>query len=109
MIKLYVDDRLVDIDRQTSVSISLGIASVTEIESGRTGYSKTIQVPMTARNRTIFGDAAELHAADAFNQGVHTARIEVDGCVVIEGTPMMTRCAAGTQGSGWYRMNIIQN
>lgn len=107
MIKLFVDDRLVDMDQQTSVSISLGIASVTKIESGRTGYSKTIQVPMTAKNRTIFGDAAELHAADAFNQAIHTARIEVDGCVVIEGTPMMTRCASGAHGNGWYRMNII--
>ena len=107
MIKLFVDDRLVDMDQQTSVSISLGIASVTKIESGRTGYSKTIQVPMTAKNRTIFGDAAELHAADAFNQAIHTARVEVDGCVVIEGTPMMTRCASGAHGNGWYRMNII--
>ena len=54
MIKLFVDDQLVDMDQQTSVSISLGIASVTKIESGRTGYSKTIQLPMTARNRGNF-------------------------------------------------------
>ena len=96
MIKLFVDDRLVDMDQQTSVSISLGIASVTKIESGRTGYSKTIQLPMTARNRAIFGDAAELHAAEAFNQSAHSARIEVDGYTVIEGTPMMTKCAASS-------------
>lgn len=107
MIKLFVDDQLVDMDQQTFVSISLGIASVTKIESGRTGYSKTIQLPMTARNRAIFGDAAELHAAEAFNQSAHSARIEVDGYTVIEGTPMMTKCAASSYGGGWYKMNII--
>ena len=75
MIKLFVDDRLVDMDQQTSVSISLGIASVTKIESGRTGYSKTIQLPMTARNRAIFGDAAELHAAVPIRQELRSMDI----------------------------------
>ena len=46
--KLFIDGKQADTDQTTAVSISLGIASITKIETGRTGYSKTIRVPMTA-------------------------------------------------------------
>ena len=90
MMKLFIDGKQADTDQTTAVSISLGIASITKIETGRTGYSKTIRVPMTARNRLLFGNPEEIHAAEQFNQQPHTARIEADGCMVLEGSPMMT-------------------
>lgn len=107
MMKLFIDGKQADTDQTTAVSISLGIASITKIETGRTGYSKTIRVPMTARNRLLFGNPEEIHAAEQFNQQPHTARIEADGCTVLEGSPMMTRCESTPAGEGWYRINII--
>ena len=107
MMKLFIDGKQADTDQTTAVSISLGIASITKIETGRTGYSKTIRVPMTARNRLLFGNPEEIHAAEQFNQQPHTARIEADGCMVLEGSPMMTRCESTPAGEGWYRINII--
>ena len=83
MMKLFIDGKQADTDQTTAVSISLGIASITKIETGRTGYSKTIRVPMTARNRLLFGNPEEIHAAEQFNQQPHTARIEADGCTVL--------------------------
>lgn len=107
MIRLFIDGEPADIDQTTSVSIWLGIASITRIETARTGYSKTVRIPMTDRNRRLVGDAAEIHGADHFNQQPHTARIEADGFTVIEGSPMMTRCEREASGGGWYLINII--
>ena len=39
MMKLFIDGKQADTDQTTAVSISLGIASITKIETGRTGYS----------------------------------------------------------------------
>lgn len=105
--RLFIDNREADIDRGTEVSISLSIASATNLELGKTGYSKTIRIPMTLRNMSIMGDAEQVHAIEMFNQHNHTARIEVDGSVVIEGAPMLTKCEMTGDQSGWYALNII--
>ncbi|MDD3108895.1 MAG: hypothetical protein PHV49_06800, partial [Alistipes sp.] len=105
--KLFIDGIEADLDPKTEVSISLGIASITKIETGRTGYSKTLKVPLTATNRRIFGDADQVHAADLFNRETHTAFIEVEGCRVMEGAPQLSRCETLAQGGGWYYLNLI--
>ena len=104
---LFIDNKKADIDRNTVVSISISIASVTKVENGRTGYSKTIRIPITARNMEIMGDPEQINSVEMFNQNAHAARIEADGMVVIEGLPMLTKCEVGKNGTGWYHLNII--
>lgn len=104
---LFIDDKEVDIDINTSVSISLSIASITQIETGKTGYSKTLQIPITAKNMAIMGDPEQINAVEMFNQTKHSARIEVGGSIVIEGFPMLTKCTVSKNGTGWYNLNII--
>ena len=106
-VKLFIDGKEADTDQRSAVSVSLGIASITKIETGRTGYSKTIRIPATALNRRIMGDAAEIHGAEAFNRGVHTARIEADGFVVLEGAPMLLRYEHTEGPGGWYELSIV--
>ncbi len=106
-VKLFIDGKEADTDQRSAVSVSLGIASVTKIETGRTGYSKTIRIPATALNRRIMGDAAEIHGAEAFNREVHTARIEADGFVVLEGAPMLLRYEHTEGTGGWYELSIV--
>lgn len=105
--KCFIDNREAETDPAESVAITLSIASVSQIETGRTGYSKNLKLPITLRNREILGDAGEVLSPQRFNQDAHTVRIEADGCVVMEGIPMMTRREDYPDGSGWYHLNII--
>lgn len=106
-VKLFIDGREADTDQTSAISISLGIASITKIETGRTGYSRTIRIPATVRNRRIMGDTAEIHGVEQFNRETHTARIEADGFVVLEGAPMLIRYERPEGGSGWYDLSIV--
>ena len=60
-------------------------------ESRTTGRESPLRTYYLTRNRLLFGNPEEIHAAEQFNQQPHTARIEADGCTVLEGSPMMTR------------------
>ena len=79
-------------DAACPVSVSVSVASVTSPEYGRTGYTKSISIPMTARNRELMGDCEQLMARDRFNASLHTARLEQEGCVIMEGHVMLTAC-----------------
>lgn len=107
MIRCFIDNQEIDLPQESQIAISLSIASITEIETGRTGYSKTIRIPLTTRNGHILGNSAELHSPEMFNQQHHTARIETDGCTIIEGVPMISRYEQDTDGSTWCQINII--
>lgn len=105
--KLFIDNKELEMDQEAQVSISLSIASITQVESGRTGYAKTIRVPITAQNRQILGDVEEIFSLEMFNQKQHSAHIEVDGCVVIQGQPMITKYEKTSNAEAWYHINII--
>ena len=107
MIRCFIDNQEIDLPQECQIAISLTIASITEIETGRTGYSKTIRIPLTTRNGHILGNSAEIHSPEMFNQQHHTARIETDGCTIIEGVPMISRYEQDTDGSTWCQINII--
>ena len=105
--KCFIDNREAETDPAQSLAITLSIASVSQIETGRTGYSKNLKLPITLHNREILNDAGEILSPQRFNQTPHTARIEKDGCIVMEGTPMMTKREEFPDGSGWYHLCII--
>lgn len=113
MIRLFIDNILSDVDQSTPIYISLSVATLTKIESARTGYSKTFKVPMTAHNMKIMGDTDQINCVQMFNQSTHTVRVECDGCTVIEGTLCLssiegdTKSGASGGNRGWYVCNII--
>ncbi len=104
--ELYIDDQQVDTDAGTAVSISLSITTITDPQKGRTGYTRTIRVPMTPANDAVFGFAAEIHGRDRFNASEHTGRIEHEGAVLIEGPLYLSNCER-RGGSGIYEVHII--
>lgn len=104
---LYIDGCLADTDDETVVAISLSVSSLTDLEGSRTGYTKSLSVPMTAHNMTLMGDCQQIHARDMFNAAQHTARVEAGGATVIEGQLLLTRCEAGRDGGGRYVLSIL--
>ena len=107
MVKLYIDNQVADLDPHSSLSISLSIASLTSTSWGRAGYSKSITIPATPLNRRLMGDCEQPLSAQMFNHKEHTARVEVRGSVIIEGTIYLTASSLGSEG--YYRFNIIGN
>jgi hypothetical protein len=89
-----------------AVSLSLSIATATDPQKGRTGYTRSLRLPVTARNRAIFGYAEQIHARDRFNATAHTGRLEVDGSVLIEGPLYLSECAVTASG-GEYVVYIV--
>lgn len=104
--ELYIDNQRADLDDRSVVSITLSVASVTDPEYERTGYTKSLSVPMTARNRQLLADSDQVAAADRFNYRRHAARIEHDGCVLLDGDIRLTDCEKATAG-GRYAFHIV--
>ena len=107
MVRLYIDNCEADIDPRSDISVSLSVASLTSTSWGRAGYSKSITIPSTPRNQRLMGDCQQPLSAEKFNHSLHTGRVEVDGCVIIEGTIYLSAASLGPDG--FYRFNIIGN
>lgn len=105
--RLFIDNVEADLDSGLQVSVSLAMAPVTDPGQGRTGYSRSVTIPMTAKNRGIMGACEDVNARDRFNDSLHTARLEFAGCVVMEGAVHLTECRKPRVGIGYYRFNII--
>lgn len=107
MTQLYIDNHPADLDPRAEISISISMASLTSTSLGRASYSKSITIPTTPRNRALMGDCEQPLSSKMFNHTAHTARVEVDGCVIIEGNIFLT--ASQTGDDGYYRFYIIGN
>ncbi len=105
--ELYIDGRKADTDSGTGVAVSVSVASITKPEYGRTGYARSVSIPMTATNRAIMGDCEQIYARDGFNGTVHEARIEYSGCVIMEGAVRLVSCDMESEYSGRYLLNVI--
>lgn len=104
---LYIDGLRADTDGGTEFSVSLSISSLTDLETARTGYTRSLSIPMTQRNMSLLGDCHEIHARDRFNSALHTARVEASGATVMEGQLFLVRCEADGRGGGRYVLNIL--
>lgn len=105
--ELYIDNVRADTDAATTVSITLTLAAVTDPERARTGFTRTVEIPMTACNRALMGDCDQVHGAVRFNDRLRQARVEAGGATLIEGDVCLTSCRRDASGAGWYRLHIV--
>ncbi len=104
--ELYIDNRRADTDSGTGVAVSLSGGVVTDPGRGRAGYTRTVRLPMTAKNDAILGYAGEIHSREGFNAARHTGRIEHEGAVLFEGQLYLNRVEHSPPG-GFYEVYII--
>lgn len=104
--ELYIDNRRADIDAGAAVAVSLSISAITDPRKGRTGYTRSLCLPMTPLNAGILGFAEEIHASDRFNAREHTGRLEHEGAVLIEGPLYLNNCERTAEG-GVYVVHIV--
>lgn len=103
--KVFIDNQQADIDHRTAVSLTLSVASQSQLDASRTGYTKTILLPATPHNRQLLAAPDDVNAAQTFNSKPHTARIEKDGCTLIEGVPYLHESVS--RHGGYFRLGIV--
>jgi hypothetical protein len=102
--ELYIDNILADTDAASTLSMSLAVAVATDPRQGRAGYTRTMRLPATPTNDSIFSYAAEVHAKDKFNATPHIGRVEHEGCVLIEGPLILSRTERGGNAHSEFRV-----
>ncbi|WP_462377300.1 hypothetical protein, partial [Rikenella microfusus] len=107
MIDLYIDGKCLDTDQQTDAAITLSIGSVEDPSQSLTAFSKSIEVPATARNKEIMQFADQLHGVEQFNNAKHPARLEAGGVAVMTGTAQITKVTVNNLLNASYEVNLI--
>lgn len=107
MIEIFVDGQSVDVDERVKVAISLGIANVENPAESSDGYSKSIELPMTNRNRRVFRHTDEFFSKEQFNNSPHTAEVRHNGVVVISGVVVLNSYVSNNSGGGVFKINIL--
>ena len=75
-----------DTYNEEPISLTYNVADVNDISSRNSSFSKTIKLPETRNNRSVFGDIADLGVNSSFNPNKKTkAWILVDTAVIFEG------------------------
>ncbi len=106
--EIFIDQKEIMCDRNTATSVTLSVASLLDEDSARAGYTKSISIPATGRNCEIMGYPEQIHARDMFHSTAHTARIEKDGAVIIEGMLTLAGIRRNMDSAcAYYDCNII--
>lgn len=104
MVEVYLDGVALEMPENTSIGLSVGIASITDPISASASYSQTISVPMTPHNSKAFRHTEQILSPEIFNHTEHTAAVYEDGVELIKGKAYYEG-ATDTE----YKMQIVGN
>ena len=99
-----MDGIALEMPENTSIGLSVGIASITDPVSARVSYSQTISVPRTPHNSKVFRHTEQILSPEIFNHTEHTAAVYEDGVELIKGKAYYE----GATDSE-YKMQIVGN
>lgn len=106
--EIFIDGKKAVCDSLSGVSITLSVVQLLDEQSGRTGYARSISIPALPQNCAIMGYPEQIHGKEMFHAGRHTARIEHQGAVIIEGTLTLEAVRRRFDtGMTYYDCNII--
>lgn len=107
MIELKIDGASVDMDQKAEIAITLGIADIEDPGSSSTGFSKTLELPMTPRNMKIFNYTGEIFSREQYNNELHTAVLYAHGMTVMTGIAQMEKFVRREGAEGMFHVSII--
>lgn len=99
MIQIYIDNRLIDLDK-TNISLQKEFEDVVENIPTEIEYSYTISIPATMNNREIFGFTDVFDVADKFKR-LYNADLYVDEQLILTGKFKVTSIEGG-----YYKGNL---
>lgn len=85
MLKLYIEEDVLDLFDDESIELNSSIANVNDISKNTTDYAKSFTVPASNNNNRIFK-----HYYDANVDNTFDARVKVSGRIELDGIPFRT-------------------
>ena len=104
MVEVHLDGIALEMPENTSIGLSVGIASITDPVSASASYSQTISVPRTPHNSKVFRHTEQILSPEIFNHTEHTAAVYEDGVELIKGKAYYEG-ATDTE----YKLQIVGN
>jgi hypothetical protein len=85
MLKIYIENDLLDLFQDESIELNSSIANVNDISKNTTDYAKSFTVPASSINNRIFKHYYDANIDNAFD-----ARIKQNGRIELDGMPFRT-------------------
>ena len=82
MLKIYIENDLLDLFQDESIELNSSIANVNDITKNTTDYAKSFTVPASNNNNKIFKHYYDANIDNAFD-----ARVKVNGRIEFDGMP----------------------
>ena len=84
--ELTIDNLPCDLGTQLPRLPKYAASALADVEACRTGHAVVAVLPVTPRNDAVARFARDPHAAERFNDEIHTARITAGGATLFSGT-----------------------
>ena len=102
-VTLKIDNKPVDIDTQTRLTLSAVFDSTSAANTPKREVAR-LSLPATSTNRMVMGFAEQL-ATDSFNAAEHTLTVEIDNRVVASGVAVLS-CAESEGEQVRYQIDV---
>lgn len=104
--KVYIDNQLVEINHQTDFRVSYDLEAMIELNSDDDSEYLRFEMPFSAQNIAVMGDAEQPLSTTMFNQTEHTAYVEHNGARVVWGRAFLVESQVSDDSSGYYIVAI---
>lgn len=110
MLKLYIENDVMDMFQDESIEINSSIANVNDISKNTTDYAKSFTVPASNTNNRIFKHYYDANIDNAFDARVKVSgRIEFDGMLFRFGKWSLEKVAIKEGKPYAYSINFVGN
>ena len=105
MIRLRVDGIELPLRSEAIDMPTYNASKLHSVEAWRSGDEVTVEVLSTTESDKLFSYAFDLHRGVSFNDRLHSAVLDVDGAVLLEGKATL-RATEQSDGVRYYRLTI---
>jgi len=105
--KLFIDDQFCPTQALKSLPIDFSIDKLTDPQRARESKQCVVTILSTPTTDAIFYHAKDLYAVNRFNSEHHTARLEVNGITLFQGTACLLSSSITSSHSGLYTIRIV--
>ena len=110
ILKLYIENDLLDLFQDESIELNSSIANVNDISKNTTDYAKSFTVPATSNNNRIFRHYYDANIDNAFDARVkQSGRIELDGMPFRTGKWQLEKVILKKGNPSSYSINFVGN
>ena len=100
-IELYINNQIVDIDEEIDISLEKDFQDTDKLIVEEVTYSFDVELPVTDRNRLIFGFSDVFDVSNKFGKS-YNSRLYVDGGLILDGKFILNEISGGYYSGNLY-------